>query len=147
MSVPSPRPATDSLELAEPLRARLGALALARYPNEACGLLLGRRAGTRAEVLEVREARNRETRGARYRYELDPGDLVAAETHARAAGLEVVGVWHSHPDRPAVPSASDRAAAWSAWSYLIVSVEASAVRELRAWRLAGARFREERLLP
>lgn len=92
-------------------------------------------------------ARNLVTTGAGHRYEIDPVDHLAAETRARASALEVIGVWHSHPDRPAVPSESDRAAAWSGWSYLIVPVTAEGAGAPRAWRLVGARFREEALLP
>lgn len=95
----------------------------------------------------VREARNLDTARARDRYELDPADHLAAEELARSAGLDVIGIWHSHPDHPAVPSESDQAQAWHGWSYLIVSVAAGTVRELRSWRLAGPSFEEEELRP
>ena len=132
-----------ALELPPRLRARLEALACARYPREGCGLLLGRRVGERTRVAEVSEARNLCGDGAGERYDLDPADHLAAEERARALGLEVVGVWHSHPDRPAVPSEADRAGAWPDWSYAIVAVAAGAPRALRAWRLDGARFAEQ----
>ncbi|MEM8709359.1 MAG: M67 family metallopeptidase [Planctomycetota bacterium] len=74
---------------------------------------------------------------------LDPVALLAAEESASSRGLEVIGVWHSHPDRAAVPSEEDRAAAWPKWSYLIASVNASGVRDLRSWRLGGEAFVEE----
>jgi proteasome lid subunit RPN8/RPN11 len=93
----------------------------------------------------VREARNLDTARARDRFDLDPADHLAAEELARAVGLEVVGVWHSHPDHPAVPSEADRAQAWRGWSYPIVSVTAGRARELRSWRLAGQGFVEEEL--
>jgi proteasome lid subunit RPN8/RPN11 len=47
----------------------------------------------------------------------------------------VLGVWHTHPDHPATPSETDRAAAWSGWSYLILSVVRGELAELRSWRL------------
>ena len=32
-----------------------------------------------------------------------------ADQLARAEGLEIIGIWHSHPDHPARPSETDRA--------------------------------------
>ncbi|MEO6709348.1 MAG: Mov34/MPN/PAD-1 family protein, partial [Planctomycetota bacterium] len=64
-------------------------------PDETCGLLLGHRRGTEVEVAALAAARNIALH-PRTRFELDPLDLLAAEDGARANGLEVVGVWHSH---------------------------------------------------
>jgi proteasome lid subunit RPN8/RPN11 len=61
--------------------------------------------------------------------------------------LEVVGVWHSHPDHPARPSETDRNGAWEGWSYLILSVTAEGVPDLRSWRLRGEHFEEEDVRP
>ena len=65
----------------------------------------------------------------------------------RAAGLEVVGVWHSHPDHSAQPSETDRSAAWEGWSYLILSVTSEGVTESRSWRLREEAFIEEVIEP
>lgn len=138
-------PAGAALELPARERARLEALACARYPREACGLLLGWRAQACVRVAHVREARN--LARASERYDLDPVDHLAAEELAQRLDLAVVGVWHSHPDRPPVPSEIDRAQAWPAWSYVIVSVAAGVASGLRSWRLAGERFLEEQLRP
>ena len=112
MSRSEPEAARGVLELPARLGARVLKLARARYPDEACGLLIGRRCATRARVELVREARNVAAARARERYELDPVDHLAAEELARSLGLEVVGVWHSHPDHPALPSETDRERAW-----------------------------------
>lgn len=145
MTPPVQTPARPTLEFPARQRARIEVWACSRYPLEACGLLLGRSTGARVTVVDVRLARNLVP--ARDRYELDPLDHLDAEEHAREHGLEVVGVWHSHPDHPAVPSESDRAGAWEGWSYAIVSVNADEVLALRSWRLAGAVFDEEEVLP
>ena len=136
----------ETLELPLSLRSRLEAQSRARYPHEACGLLLGRRSGAITVVTHVLEARNLATTRPHERYDLDPSDHFAAEELARALGLDVVGIWHSHPDRPAFPSELDRTQAWKGWSYAIVSVSAGAAREVRSWRLAGERFVEELVL-
>ncbi len=115
----------------------------AGYPEETCGLLLGRRNEDLVEVLELVQARNLNRERARDRYELDPDAFLAADTQARARGREVVGVWHSHPDHPARPSATDRARAWPDWSYVIASVNPTGLQELRSWRLHDGDFIEE----
>lgn len=124
-------------------RACIEELSRRRHPREACGLLIGRRTGSRVEIVEVREARNRAESRAHDRYELDPVDHLAAEEHAASLGLKVVGVWHSHPDRPALPSETDRRGAHANWSYVIVAVTSDVVTELRSWRLVDGAFEEE----
>jgi proteasome lid subunit RPN8/RPN11 len=96
-------------------------------------------------IERARPARNLDP-NARDRYEIDPADHLAAEDEARALGLEVVGVWHSHPDHPALPSETDRQRAWPGWSYVIVAVAEGQSVGLRSWRLQGERFAEEQVL-
>jgi len=127
------------------VRACIEESARRRYPEEACGLLIGRSTPERVEVVEAREANNVEVVRGHDRYVLDPVDHLAAEEHARGNGLEVVGAWHSHPDCPAQPSETDRRGAWANWSYLIVGLRLGDVTELRSWRLSGDRFQEETL--
>ena len=69
----------------------------------------------------------------------------AVEEDARTRGLDVLGVWHTHPDHPAHPSETDRAAAWEGWSYVIASVERGEVADVRSWRLDGDSFVEEEI--
>lgn len=109
------------------------------YPEEGCGVLLGRDAdGTRvverAIPLENTQGETRERR-----YLLAPEQILAAEREARSAGLDVVGFFHSHPDHPAIPSAFDREHAWPFYTYLIASVRGGAVADAQAWRLAEDR--------
>ncbi|GIW70679.1 MAG: hypothetical protein KatS3mg102_0221 [Planctomycetota bacterium] len=117
------------------------------YPAEVCGLLLGRQAEQGCTVECALRARNLEPARARERYELDPRDYLRADEQARAQGLEIVGVYHSHPDHPARPSATDRERAWEGWRYLIVAVAAGRAQQVRAWRLAGEEFLEEPIAP
>jgi proteasome lid subunit RPN8/RPN11 len=115
------------------------------YPEETCGLLVGRIGQGRTEAARATRAKNLNRERARDRYDLDPADFLAADLAARADALEIVGVWHSHPDHPAEPSETDLAAAWEGWSYVIVEVTARGVAALRSWRLQGQRFVEEAL--
>jgi proteasome lid subunit RPN8/RPN11 len=135
------------------LRLRPEALAtlnahLARaYPEEGCGLLVGREADGARVVERIVPAANRHDGARRERYEVAAEAFLAAERAARGDGLEVLGFFHSHPDRAATPSAFDLERAWAYYSYLIVRVEGGAPGAAAAWRLsaAGDRFEPEEI--
>jgi proteasome lid subunit RPN8/RPN11 len=74
-------------------------------PNECCGLLIGKG----ASVSECHPARNKVA--SQNRFQINPADHFVAIRKARAAGLEVVGAYHSHPNSAALPSPSDLAEA------------------------------------
>lgn len=136
---------STTLVLPHHVRTRLDAWARAGYPDETCGLLIGRRAGDRIRVLRAVQARNLAREHRSDRFDLDPVAYVAADRDARAEGLAIVGVWHSHPDHPPVPSEADRGAAWANHSYLIATVGEHGMRELASYRLENGRFVRERL--
>ncbi len=133
------------LRIPDVLRARLKAWACTSYPHEACGLLIGRSVGACNAVVDVRQARNLRTERAHDRYEIDPQDFLAADRDARHRHLELVGVWHTHPDHPARPSSTDLAAAWPQWSYVILAVGQAGVSEMTSWRLADTAFEQEEI--
>ncbi|MFC5475186.1 M67 family metallopeptidase [Paraherbaspirillum soli] len=133
-----------TLQLSEFLRASLERWAHAGYPVETCGLLLGERNSACSTIKRVTQAKNLSHERTRDRYLLDPQDFLAADNAARANGMEVLGIWHTHPDHPARPSEIDQAAAWPEWSYLILAVTRDGVKDIRSWRLNGdMKFDEE----
>lgn len=69
------------------------------------------------------------------RYWIAPETLLKEMKDARAKGLEIIGIYHSHPDHPAVPSECDRHFAWSEYSYIIVSVQHGKAVDTRSWSL------------
>jgi len=91
------------------------------YPNEICGIMLGAQ-GDRT-VTEVRRARNIIVDRSRDRYEIDPLDHIRIQREADAAGLDIIGYYHSHPDHPARASVFDTERAWAGYVYVIVSIE------------------------
>ena len=107
------------------------------YPNEICGLLLGKdEANGRTIRALVPVGNSFETDEQYHRFLITPDDMFRAERRARQEGMDVLGVYHSHPDAPAQPSDYDRDhAAWTTWSYLILSVREGSAAELRAWKL------------
>jgi proteasome lid subunit RPN8/RPN11 len=122
---------------------RVVAHCLDGFPLEACGLLAGRPlAGqTGDEVLEVFPARNAAA-SARL-YTVEPIDLLHADRDAEAAGLSLVGVWHSHTHTEAYPSPTDIAQAPDpAWHYVLVSLRDSEP-VLRSYRIVGPDVTEE----
>jgi len=126
--------------------AEVEARASAAYPQEACGILLGR-AGDPIQVLEAHACANVVTERARDRYLIDPLEQLRIEKDARARSLDVVGYYHSHPEHPASASATDLEQSWEQLLYLIVSVRGGRVEERRAWfRAPGQAAFEEVLL-
>ena len=126
-------------------RVQISGIVTAGHPHETCGLLIGRRCGDEIRVLRVTEAQNLNVERARDRFQLDPQAFISADREARSQGLDIVGIWHSHPDCPARPSLTDLESAWEGYSYLIVSVSARGAEEFRSWRLQGDLFWEERV--
>jgi proteasome lid subunit RPN8/RPN11 len=90
------------------------------YPHEICGIMIGPH-GDRT-VTEVKRARNIIVERARDRYEIDPRDHIRIQREADAAGMEIVGYYHSHPDHPAQASVFDTERAWAGYVYVIVAV-------------------------
>lgn len=123
----------------------IGRHASISYPEECCGVLIGRAQPGATYVERVLSVGNEREDSRHKRYLISPETVLAAHKEARAQGLEVVGYYHSHPDHPARPSDFDREYAWPGVSYLIVSVEQRRVAEARSWRLSDDResFDEE----
>lgn len=109
------------------------------YPNETCGAMLGLDGPGDRTVSSLFPLANRRDDSPRNRFSVTSDDVRAAERAAKAAGLEVVGWYHSHPDHPARPSEFDRDHAWPWYSYVIVSVAAGEPRDLTSWLLADDR--------
>lgn len=112
------------------------------YPNEACGVMLGKQ----GVVTEVVSADNERTtvpgtggESARNRYLIDPLAYMKIEKAADERGIQVLGIYHSHPDVAARPSQFDLDHAWPNLSYLIVSVVKGKVVESNSWRLRDDR--------
>jgi proteasome lid subunit RPN8/RPN11 len=127
----SPSPEPLGLSLPPGLARRLLAHARRSLPNESCALLGGDSA--RGLVATVHLARSR--LASPYRYDVDSEDLVRIVHRIEDSGEELVGIFHSHPIGPAVPSAADIREA----RYRVVHLIADAsTGELRAWRIQGA---------
>jgi proteasome lid subunit RPN8/RPN11 len=115
------------------------------YPNECCGVLLGKNianeGNSAAAVNHVRQivrAGNTRTDSAHNRYNIAPQELVKIQRQARGLGLDIVGFYHSHPDHPAQWSKTDFAEAhWLGCSYIITSVEQGKAITTNSFLLLG----------
>ena len=115
------------------------------YPEEGAGFLFGHDGETR-QVKRIYDLPNaRETEARHNRYLITPQDYLKAEMEAERLGLDVIGVFHSHPDHPNLASEYDRAWAQPFFSYVITSISAGKAVESRSWRLTEdrAQFLEE----
>ncbi len=119
------------------------------YPFECCGLMLGRFADGRKQVVETYPISNaREEAAKRNRFLIRPEELMRGEKYAREKQLDVVGFYHSHPDDRAAPSQYDLEHAWPTYSYIVVSVENGRAVDLRSWEMESDRskFNEEKIV-
>ena len=116
------------------------------YPEECCGFLIGT-AIAEKWVRQVLPATNSHHQSRTNRYSIDPVEIVRADETAQRESLDLLGIYHSHPDAPPQPSQIDRQFAWPTYTYLIVSVENRIVKAVGAWQLSAddRAFRSEDL--
>ena len=135
-----------TLIISETLLKRIHSHGEQAFPEEGAGLLLGVVENGARRVQRLLEFSNAREDGARHnRYLLTPQDYLQGELEAARLGLDVIGVFHSHPDHPNRPSEFDREWAMPAWSYIITSVQTGRAVESRSWLLSEDRsqFLEE----
>ncbi len=115
------------VRLAPGLRAALAAHASRAAPEEACGLLFGRAEGGTVAVESARAAANVHEGDRRRAFTIDPQAQFDAMRDERAGGPALVGVYHSHPEGSAEPSARDlEGAAGSGLVWLILARQGEA---------------------
>lgn len=97
--------------------------ARACYPRECCGAMLGTEADGVRTVKAARPMRNAFEGAQEDTYVLDPQEQLAVEKEARAQGLSVVGIFHSHPDCDAYFSKRDLENSCPWYSFVVLSVK------------------------
>ncbi|MGE5538068.1 MAG: M67 family metallopeptidase [Gemmatimonas sp.] len=114
------------------------------YPDEACGLLIGRGGDAGWRVTRAIVGTNVHPEPRR-RFEVDPRLVFEWMRKLRGCDEALVGHFHSHPDGAAEPSATDRESAYDRGAlWIIASVAQGRVGALRAFRLdpGGGTFAE-----
>ncbi|MGK7930650.1 MAG: Mov34/MPN/PAD-1 family protein [Microcystaceae cyanobacterium] len=119
------------------------------YPEECCGLLLGTIEYNMGWIKDIHPTPNSwtpddqtllndhtEKELSRHnRFSIDPKYLLQVQKEARNRQLNIIGVYHSHPDHNAIPSPFDQAIAWQTYYYIIVSVRQGQGQDLLCWQL------------
>ncbi|HEX4154873.1 MAG TPA: M67 family metallopeptidase [Acidobacteriaceae bacterium] len=137
-----------SLILSRTLYDSLRAHGEQTYPNECCGILLGRAATDAIRVASLVRAGNTRTDSAHNRYHIAPQELIAAQRQARTQGLDIVGFYHSHPDHPAQWSQTDFAEAhWFGCAYVITAIEKGQAALTHSFLLTGTGEEDKRFDP
>jgi len=118
---------------------------LKSYPFEGVGFVYGQDGEVR-EITDALSIANSKPGDQRRRFEVHPLDYIKAEKYAVEHRLTLLGVYHSHPDHPAIPSEHDLRQAVPFFSYIIVSVRAWEVVETTSWQLVSGRFEQEEII-
>jgi proteasome lid subunit RPN8/RPN11 len=103
--------------------AAMVAHARASYPNECCGAMLGSTDGETKLVRESIALQNAFEGAQAARYELRPEDLLAADKAARERQMDLIGIYHSHPDCDAYFSTTDLQNSCPWYSFVVLSIQ------------------------
>jgi proteasome lid subunit RPN8/RPN11 len=111
------------------------------YPHECCGMLLGTLQPDHVKKITERlPLSNAREDGARHnRFFISPLEFMKCERIALGKQLDILGIYHSHPDHPAAPSEYDREHALPFYSYIIVSVLNAKAEDITSWILKDDR--------
>lgn len=91
----------------------------ATYPKECCGVMLG----LDGQVKNAVPLANVYTGPQEDFFVMDPRDLNREDERARKSGMEVLGIFHSHPDCDAYFSKRDLENSCPWFSYVVLSIK------------------------
>ena len=103
------------------------------YPNECCGALLGVAEDGQKRVRLAVPLDNVSQGSHRSRYELRPEDLLTADRKARQEGMDLLGIYHSHPDCDAYFSETDLKNSCPWYSFVVLSIRGAEFHHANSW--------------
>jgi proteasome lid subunit RPN8/RPN11 len=112
--------------------AEMVAHARETYPNECCGAMLGSTGEQKAVRVAIR-LRNAFEGAQASRYELRPEDLLAADKAARERNMDLIGIYHSHPDCDAYFSKTDLQNSCPWYSFVVLSIQKGEFHHANSW--------------
>jgi proteasome lid subunit RPN8/RPN11 len=118
--------------------------ACAAYPVECCGAMLGSKSNGVKRVIAAIPLENAFNSLRETRYEVRPEDLLAATRDARSRGLELIGIYHSHPDHAACFSETDLRNSCPWYSFLVLSIRNGRFDHANCWLPDAAQTTAER---
>jgi proteasome lid subunit RPN8/RPN11 len=113
--------------------AAMVAHARATYPNECCGAMLGTTDGENKVVKAAMALENAFEGAQAARYELRPQDLLAADKAARKRQMDLIGIYHSHPDCDAYFSKTDLQNSCPWYSFVVLSIQKGEFHHANSW--------------
>ena len=113
--------------------AQMVAHARETYPNECCGAMLGSTDGEQKAVRAAIRLRNVFEGAQATRYELRPEDLLAADKAARERSMDLIGIYHSHPDCDAYFSKTDLQNSCPWYSFVVLSIQKGEFHPANSW--------------
>jgi proteasome lid subunit RPN8/RPN11 len=120
--------------------------ALQTFPEECCGFFFGKENKDERLITKILIVNNSKEGDKTRRFEISAKNYLDAELIAEKSGLQLLGVYHSHPNHPAIPSEMDRMAAQPYFSYIILSIVNDDFQHIRSWRLNDSfQFEEEEI--
>jgi proteasome lid subunit RPN8/RPN11 len=93
------------------------------FPNECCGAMLGSSDDDTKFVKVAVPLENAFEGSQAARYDIRPEDLLAADREARRQGLDLIGIFHSHPDCDAYFSETDLKNSCPWYSFVVLSIK------------------------
>ncbi|HTS24460.1 MAG TPA: M67 family metallopeptidase [Bryobacteraceae bacterium] len=103
------------------------------YPNECCGAMLGSLDEDSKTVCVAMPLENSYAGAQATRYELRPQDLLAADKAARERNMDLIGIYHSHPDCDAYFSKTDLQNSCPWYSFVVLSVQKGEFHHANSW--------------
>ena len=103
------------------------------YPDECCGAMIGSIADD-GKLVKVAIPLQNAFEGAKAaRYELRPEDLLAADKAARERKMDLIGIYHSHPDCDAYFSRTDLQNSCPWYSFVVLSIRKGEFDHANSW--------------
>ena len=96
----------ESIVLAQKEKDKLVTHAISEQPSESCAMLFGKKVGDNWNVKEVFLTQNIDD--SQTNFTISPEELLKGYQIAEKNQLEVVGIFHSHPNSDAIPSNTDK---------------------------------------
>ncbi|HEY2016908.1 MAG TPA: M67 family metallopeptidase [Bryobacteraceae bacterium] len=103
------------------------------YPNECCGAMIGSLADDGKQVRVAMPLENAFEGAQAARYELRPQDLLAADKAARERSMDLIGIYHSHPDCDAYFSKTDLENSCPWYSFVVLSIQKGEFHHANSW--------------
>ncbi|MCX2473290.1 M67 family metallopeptidase [Pedobacter sp. MC2016-05] len=121
----------NSIHIKSSAASAIGLIAISEFPKECCGFFWGDKNAIRL----AKEVKNNSFENKSESFRISDADYLSAEEFAEKNNVLLLGVFHSHPNQPALPSREDLDFAMPNFVNIIVSVGREGVREMRAWVL------------